>query len=244
MVVPWASASTLNRSGEQSILPKFRLRRVLRVSCTIAAVPVPWASVARGPARPSRIDAGWATDSATTCRWRSHDANARDFRTAKPGLLVAWGGVGLPPAFLSRPLPKAAREDVSTVADASGRALSWTRRRPGRALTERVTSYFEYYQVVSRNADPNFTVGVFNIGVDFYVSNDAVLDVRIGWGLTDDADDLFAGVRWRLPILSCTPGSASRLQAAEHAHPAEHGDERGGQSQHDGGRQTQHDGGK
>lgn len=75
--------STLNHIGEPSMPPKIRLGRVLPVSCTTGPVFVPWVSVTRGRAGPRRIDAGWATGSATTCRWRSHDANARDFRTAK-----------------------------------------------------------------------------------------------------------------------------------------------------------------
>ena len=33
-----------------------------------------------------------------------------------------------------------------------------------------------------------------NIGIDYYLSNDIVLDIRAGIGLTTDSDDFFAGV--------------------------------------------------
>ena len=33
-----------------------------------------------------------------------------------------------------------------------------------------------------------------NVGVDYYVTNNFVLDVRAGIGLSDDADDFFSGV--------------------------------------------------
>ncbi len=34
----------------------------------------------------------------------------------------------------------------------------------------------------------------FNMGLDFYVTRDLVLDLRVGVGLTPDADDFFSGI--------------------------------------------------
>jgi hypothetical protein len=34
----------------------------------------------------------------------------------------------------------------------------------------------------------------YNVGLDFYVTDNFVLDYRIGLGLTADADDVFSGV--------------------------------------------------
>ena len=45
---------------------------------------------------------------------------------------------------------------------------------------------FKYYDF--------FVVSAFNMGVDHYVTDDFVLDIRAGIGLTDDSDDFFVGV--------------------------------------------------
>ena len=64
----------------------------------------------------------------------------------------------------------------------------------GAELTERMTMYNEVYGLFSHALEEDFSIAVYNIGVDFYVTDDFVLDFRVGVGLTDDSDDLFTGV--------------------------------------------------
>jgi len=64
----------------------------------------------------------------------------------------------------------------------------------GLEVTERSTMYIEYYGIFSSGLDDNITVGIFNIGVDFYATDNLVFDIRSGTGLTDDSDDFFIGV--------------------------------------------------
>ncbi len=64
----------------------------------------------------------------------------------------------------------------------------------GFELTEDSTMYTEWFGVFTHGAADELVVSVFNIGVDYYVTNNFVLDVRAGVGLSDDADDFFSGV--------------------------------------------------
>lgn len=64
----------------------------------------------------------------------------------------------------------------------------------GLELSESNTVYAEWFGIFSDGLEDEFVVSVFNIGVDHYVTDDFVLDVRVGVGLTDDSDDFFAGV--------------------------------------------------
>ncbi|MEO2049637.1 MAG: transporter [Pirellulales bacterium] len=61
-------------------------------------------------------------------------------------------------------------------------------------LTERVTMYNEWVGLYSTGLEAEFSIGLYNIGVDFYLTDNIVLDVRVGVGLTRDADDFFNGV--------------------------------------------------
>jgi hypothetical protein len=64
----------------------------------------------------------------------------------------------------------------------------------GTELTERMTMYNEWVGIYSRGLETEFSIGFYNIGIDYYISDNFVLDVRIGFGLTPDADDFFSGV--------------------------------------------------
>ena len=64
----------------------------------------------------------------------------------------------------------------------------------GLELGECDTIYLEWYGIFSDGLEHEFVVSVFNIGIDHYLTDDFVLDVRVGLGLTDDSDDFFAGV--------------------------------------------------
>lgn len=78
---------------------------------------------------------------------------------------------------------------------ASERFTVWSQSAGvGTELTERATLYAEYFGLFSDNLEDEFSIHMFNLGVDFYVSDDFVLDVRVGKGLSEDADDFFAGV--------------------------------------------------
>lgn len=78
---------------------------------------------------------------------------------------------------------------------AGDRFMLWSQSAGvGVELTEITTIYAEYFGLFSNDLEDEFTIHVFNVGVDFFLTDDFVLDARVGKGLSDDADDLFAGV--------------------------------------------------
>ena len=64
----------------------------------------------------------------------------------------------------------------------------------GTELNERTTVYNEFFGLFSHALTDDFSIFVYNIGVDYYITDDFVLDVRVGKGLTDDSDDFFTGL--------------------------------------------------
>ncbi len=64
----------------------------------------------------------------------------------------------------------------------------------GIELTEQVTFYSEWFGQFSHALEDNFTMQVYNVGFDYYLTQNLVLDVRAGVGLSEDADDFFTGV--------------------------------------------------
>jgi hypothetical protein len=64
----------------------------------------------------------------------------------------------------------------------------------GLEVSELNTMYVEWYGVFSTGLEDEYSVSVFNIGVDHYVTDNFVIDLRAGIGLTDDSDDFFIGV--------------------------------------------------
>ena len=65
----------------------------------------------------------------------------------------------------------------------------------GLEMTENTTLYAEIFGLFTDGfVDDEESPVFFNIGVDYYVSDDVVLDVRVGHGLNDDADDFFCGI--------------------------------------------------
>ena len=54
--------------------------------------------------------------------------------------------------------------------------------------------YVEWYGIFSDGLEDEFVISVFNVGIDHYVMDNFVVDVRAGLGLSDDSDDFFAGV--------------------------------------------------
>lgn len=75
------------------------------------------------------------------------------------------------------------------------RFLDWTQSLAlGTELTERTTMYNEFYGIFSYGLEDDYSEVYFNTGLDYYVTPNLVLDVRVGLGLTPDADDFFGGV--------------------------------------------------
>lgn len=63
----------------------------------------------------------------------------------------------------------------------------------GTELTDRNTIYNELYGLFSHALEDNYRIVIYNAGIDHYVTDNLVLDFRVGIGLTPDSDDLFAG---------------------------------------------------
>jgi hypothetical protein len=64
----------------------------------------------------------------------------------------------------------------------------------GFELTEASTMYVEWFGIFSHGQSDEIVFEVFDVGIDYYVTSNFVLDVRAGVGLSDDADDFFSGV--------------------------------------------------
>ena len=64
----------------------------------------------------------------------------------------------------------------------------------GVELTERTALYAEFFGLFSDELEDDFSIVVFNVGLDYYINDDFLLDVRVGKGLTPDSDDFFAGM--------------------------------------------------
>jgi len=78
---------------------------------------------------------------------------------------------------------------------ASDHFIAWTQSVAlGAELTEQTTMYSEFYGIFSYGLEKDYAEGYFNIGLDYYVTRNLVLDVRGGVGLTPDADDFFSGL--------------------------------------------------
>ncbi len=64
----------------------------------------------------------------------------------------------------------------------------------GLEVSESNTMYAEWYGIFSNGLEDEYVVSVFNVGIDHYLTDNFVLDLRAGVGLSEDADDFFAGV--------------------------------------------------
>jgi hypothetical protein len=77
----------------------------------------------------------------------------------------------------------------------SDRFIVWSQSVAlGVHLTDRMTMYAEWFGLFSHALADNFATSAYNMGVDFYVTDDFVLDIRAGVGLNDDTDDFFTGI--------------------------------------------------
>lgn len=64
----------------------------------------------------------------------------------------------------------------------------------GFELSESNTMYVEWFAVFSDGLEDEYVISAFNIGIDHYITDDFVLDIRFGTGLSQDADDFFTGL--------------------------------------------------
>ena len=88
-------------------------------------------------------------------------------------------------------------DDFSLLPDepATDHFIVWTQSAAlGVELTERTTMYVEWFGLFSYALEDDFGIGVGNIGLDYFVTDDFVLDLRAGIGLTGEADDFFTGI--------------------------------------------------
>ena len=64
----------------------------------------------------------------------------------------------------------------------------------GAKLTRRSTGYFEWFGIFTDDRDDDVSLSFLNVGVDYLISNNVVIDFRVGSGLNSDSDDIFAGI--------------------------------------------------
>ena len=65
----------------------------------------------------------------------------------------------------------------------------------GAMLTERVTGYAEFFGLFTDNfEDDEENLVFYNMGADYYLTDNFLVDARAGVGLTDDASDFFCGL--------------------------------------------------
>lgn len=79
--------------------------------------------------------------------------------------------------------------------DPSDRFIAWTQSAAlGAKLTRRMTGYFEWFGIYTDGREEETTSNFLNGGVDYLLNKNVVIDFRLGWGLNDQSDDVFAGV--------------------------------------------------
>jgi hypothetical protein len=73
--------------------------------------------------------------------------------------------------------------------------IVWTQSLAfGARMTDRTTGYIEWFGLYTDQRDDELILSYLNLGVDYLLNPNTVVDIRLGWGLNDDSDDLFAGI--------------------------------------------------
>jgi len=73
--------------------------------------------------------------------------------------------------------------------------IAWTQSFAlGAKMTEKTTGYFEWFGIFTYGREDESSLSFINAGVDYLINPNVVVDFRIGWGLTEASDDLFAGI--------------------------------------------------
>lgn len=84
---------------------------------------------------------------------------------------------------------------ITVDTDPNDHFIAWSQSCAlGARLTDRSTGYFEWFGIYTDGRDDENTLSFLNFGLDYLINNNTVADVRIGWGLTDDSDDIFGGI--------------------------------------------------
>ena len=143
--------------------------------------------------------AGWVPESALEIRFTAPTGgNAWTTKRVEFGLdyIYGWKITDCVSLYGSTGFGTNALGDFSVLPEepASDRFILWSQSvAVGFELTEKNTLYTEYYGLFSHALEDNVSIGFFNVGLDHYVTNDLVIDFRVGVGLTDDSDELFTG---------------------------------------------------
>ena len=61
-------------------------------------------------------------------------------------------------------------------------------------VSQRNAVYAEWYGIFSDGLTEDFSISVLNVGIDHFLNNNFVVDLRVGIGLSKDSDDFFSGV--------------------------------------------------
>jgi hypothetical protein len=62
-------------------------------------------------------------------------------------------------------------------------------------LTERVTGYAEFFGLFTHGyGDDEDNQVYYNMGADYYLTDNFLIDARAGVGMTDDSSDFFCGL--------------------------------------------------
>jgi hypothetical protein len=64
----------------------------------------------------------------------------------------------------------------------------------GTELTENMTAYNEVFGLFSNGLEEELVSVTYNLGIDYYITDNFVVDYRVGKGLTPTSDDFFTGV--------------------------------------------------
>ena len=79
--------------------------------------------------------------------------------------------------------------------DPEDKFLAWTQSAAlGTEVTEKSTAYLEWFGIFTYGRENEVSFSFLNIGIDRYLTNNMLIDFRIGTGLTEESDDVFAGV--------------------------------------------------
>ncbi len=79
--------------------------------------------------------------------------------------------------------------------DPTDQFVAWTQSFAlGAKLTEKTTGYFEWFGIFTHAREDDNGLSFLNLGIDYLINDNLVVDFRIGWGLTSASDDLFAGI--------------------------------------------------
>ena len=84
---------------------------------------------------------------------------------------------------------------ITVDTDPEDHFIAWTQSFAlGARLTEKSTGYFEWFGIFTHGRDDDNALSFLNLGIDYLINKNVVVDVRIGWGLTEASDDVFAGI--------------------------------------------------